>query len=34
LILGKNAPWRNPSVEVVLNLPIGYKATSIAVVGI
>ncbi len=26
LILGKNAPWRNPSVEVVLNLPIGYKA--------
>jgi phage shock protein PspC (stress-responsive transcriptional regulator) len=26
LILGKSAPWRNPSVEVVLNLPIGYKA--------
>ena len=26
LILGENAPWRNPSVEVVLNLPIGYKA--------
>lgn len=26
LLLGKNAPWRNPSVEVVLNLPIGYKA--------
>jgi phage shock protein PspC (stress-responsive transcriptional regulator) len=26
LILGKNAPWRNPSVEVVLNLPAGYQA--------
>jgi phage shock protein PspC (stress-responsive transcriptional regulator) len=26
LILGKNAPWRNPSVEVVLNLPAGYRA--------
>ncbi len=26
LLLGKNDPWRNPSVEVVLNLPIGYKA--------
>ena len=26
LILGNNAPWRNPSVEVVLNLPAGYRA--------
>jgi hypothetical protein len=26
LILGKNAPWRNPEVEVVLHLPVGYTA--------